>query len=679
MTDENDEIDGGQKLEAPADFDGPTKNRKCTDVLCSLLFIAALTVMTAVGTRAVVEGDYRVVLYPMDYDGNICGTDYGVIDMTEYKYLYPVNKYAGGVCIKECPTLSSSKPVDIFTLVTYNGLYRSNITTTIDSITTTNSNLTDAVTTNITVADYSNSSNAKTCTPETCYPSPLDPLSSWDSDGVNRGAGFAFYAASTSPYMNRCVLNADAVGFLKDFADSFDGESDDGDGDTFSEKMSRVYSDLYTARAYVLGFGLGVAVAVSFLYSFFLRVPGILVIMVWGSLLSTVALLAYTGYYTYREASAWQTASPQRHTDDEIRVLLYVGYTLWGLAAVLFFTTCALRKRIQLAIGIVKEAARALSAMPVLVFFPVVQCVALVAFVIVWMYYAVHLASLGTLEAVQGSVNGVEVTFRSFAYDRSTEGWGWYFIFCFFWVSQFIVALGQIIVATAVARWFFAREKSTVGNATVLKSLCDGLWFHSGTAAFGSLVIAIISTVRAFLTYVQRKAQKSGNKIAIAVLSCVQCCVWCLEKFMKFVNKNAYVQTAMFGTNFCTSAKAAFLLVLRNAARVGTLAAISEVIVLIGRVFISVVTGAGSYYLLDVFLGDELHSPVGPALFVVVLSFFVGDMFMNIFSMVISTILQCFIADEEMFEGSGGSYSSDTLRTYVDKNGAVSSNGVISP
>ncbi|CAN0589016.1 unnamed protein product, partial [Ectocarpus sp. 12 AP-2014] len=66
------------------------------------------------------------------------------------------------------------------------------------------------------------------------------------------------------------------------------------------------------------------------------------------------------------------------------------------------------------------------------------------------------------------------------------------------------------------------------------------LRFHTGTAAFGSLIIAIIKTIRAMLTYMQKKLQKSGSKAAQAVLCCLSCFFWCLEKCVKFINKNAY-------------------------------------------------------------------------------------------------------------------------------------------
>ena len=37
---------------------------------------------------------------------------------------------------------------------------------------------------------------------------------------------------------------------------------------------------------------------------------------------------------------------------------------------------------------------------------------------------------------------------------------------------------------------------------------------------------------------------------------------------MRFVNRNAYIMCAVYGSNFCVSAKEAFSLLIRNVARV---------------------------------------------------------------------------------------------------------------
>ena len=116
-------------------------------------------------------------------------------------------------------------------------------------------------------------------------------------------------------------------------------------------------------------------------------------------------------------------------------------------------------------------------------------------------------------------------------YDETTFKAGWYMIFVYFWSSEFIIALGQIILALAVSTWYFTRDKGKIGNSTVIWSFRQGAWYHWGTAAFGSLIIAIIKTIRAMIKYIQKKCKNIKNpvakKIAMAVLCCIDCCMWC--------------------------------------------------------------------------------------------------------------------------------------------------------
>ena len=79
--DHHDEVDMGHKLAAPPDFDGPASSneRRFTDVLCMLLLWSAWVGMTALGIYAMKNGDYRVILHPLDYAGNReCGHIYCV-------------------------------------------------------------------------------------------------------------------------------------------------------------------------------------------------------------------------------------------------------------------------------------------------------------------------------------------------------------------------------------------------------------------------------------------------------------------------------------------------------------------------------------------------------------------------------------------------------------------------
>ena len=241
---EEDEARMGTKLSAPADFDGPKASRHCTDIFCMLLLVCTWIAMTALGIYAIRNGDYRVVVYPLDYDGNICGTKKGKIDMTDYPKLVYINALSGGVCVKECPEISNL--VDIHTFVTYGGIYQGQ-----------NASLPKDY---ISIANYSTSDNVLYCDESLC---PTDPSTNWKSKGINEGYGFAFYALDTIEVGElRCIANPkaeDKLEELVDMSDPFDFLLNNTVTNTASDIISDLYGDLYTARKYIFYFGFGLA------------------------------------------------------------------------------------------------------------------------------------------------------------------------------------------------------------------------------------------------------------------------------------------------------------------------------------------------------------------------------------------------------------------------------------
>lgn len=227
-------------------------------------------------------------------------------------------------------------------------------------------------------------------------------------------------------------------------------------------------------------------------------------------------------------------------------------------------------------------------------------------------------------------------------------------------------AVSQIIIAMSVSKWYFCRDKDSIGSSTFIQSIFTSIYYHTGTAAIGSLIIAVIKLIRAMVAKLQKKAKEMDNKVGEAILCCCQCCLWCFEKFMQFLNKKAYIQTAIFGTSFCTSAKEAFFLIMRNARRVAGISYVTSVLIITGRLFIASVTSGFAYILIDREFGSEIHSTIGPVFLVFILSYNIGDMFLETFEMGTETILQCFIADEEMFDGESG-YADGKLRSWFDE------------
>ena len=122
--------------------------------------------------------------------------------------------------------------------------------------------------------------------------------------------------------------------------------------------------------------------------------------------------------------------------------------------------------------------------------------------------------------------------------------------------------------------------------------------YHTGTLAFGSLIIAIIKAIRTAIQYIEDKIKEKGaDKGPVKVVVCLcKCCLWCLEKFMKFINRNAYILTAVNGSNFCKSAKEAFHLILRNCVRVVVLDKVTDFLLFLGKLVVTTTVALLSFF-----------------------------------------------------------------------------------
>lgn len=65
----------------------------------------------------------------------------------------------------------------------------------------------------------------------------------------------------------------------------------------------------------------------------------------------------------------------------------YAGYSCYGVAGLWLVLLIFLRKRISLAINVIKEASRAVGAMKALIFYPIIQCIGLAIFLVPWIFY----------------------------------------------------------------------------------------------------------------------------------------------------------------------------------------------------------------------------------------------------------------------------------------------------
>jgi len=238
-----------------------------------------------------------------------------------------------------------------------------------------------------------------------------------------------------------------------------------------------------------------------------------------------------------------------------------------------------------------------------------------------------------------------------------------YNLFGLFWGLCFVSALGEMVLAGAFASWYWALDKSKdVPALAVTASLGRSVRYHLGTLAFGSLIIAILKMIRVMLQYIEDKIKEKGldNIISKIVLCLCKCCFWCLEKFMKFLNRNAFIITASYGYNFCRSAKEAFGLILRNIARVAVLDKVTDFLLFLGKVTVVSAVGVASFYVfsgsLDGKLPLEMESPklnyyFIPVIIITLSAYIIASCFFSVFAMAVDTIFLCFLLDIEKNSG----------------------------
>ena len=119
----------------------------------------------------------------------------------------------------------------------------------------------------------------------------------------------------------------------------------------------------------------------------------------------------------------------------------------------------------------------------------------------------------------------------------------YFLVFALFWVVAYIICLQQFIIASLTCMWYFNGQGDSKGRVSVLLSIKWGAWYHCGSIAMGSFLIALVTMIRVMFEYYTKKveAMNKGNPIVKALLCCGRCCLYMLDKYVKFITKNAFI------------------------------------------------------------------------------------------------------------------------------------------
>uniref|UniRef100_A0A8P4G8C2 Choline transporter-like protein n=1 Tax=Dicentrarchus labrax TaxID=13489 RepID=A0A8P4G8C2_DICLA len=638
-------------------FRGPVRRRSCTDVLCCLIFILVILSYVALGIVAWLHGDPKKVLHPTDSYGQFCGQKgtsnakkpilfyFNILKCTNPTILINLQCPTTQMCVSKCPdkfATYTEMQLQHKLSKSYWEYYR------------------------------------LFCKPGFNNPDKVPILSKHTTYYILREN-----LQHRVQYNNIVKVDPDTNfngqnGVAKDWC-----MSKYSDLRNISVNLSKtLYFDmmflffpLYLCMCYR---GLLLSFAVSLVFILLLRFTAGL--LLWMTIITVILLLAYGMWYCSMELSQLRLRPGSDvaiievglQTDLQIYLQLTQTWIILSTEASILLMLIFLRRRVRVAIALLREASKAIGHIMSTLFYPVITFLLLTVFISYWAVTAVY-PSTGRMETFTFYVKCL--SFRAtlclgsqclFAFYGGETSYHQYLfllqlsnLLVFLWLVNFSLALEQCTLAGTFASYYWARRKpQDIPPCPLFSSFSRALRYHTGSLAFGALILSVVQLIRIILEYLEQKLKGIDNSLSRFIMHCLKCCFWCLEKLIRYMNHNAYVMVAIYGKNLCTSAREAFFLLMRNVVRVAVLDRVTDFLLFLGKVLIAGGVGVIAFFFFTrkiPVIQEEvpnLNYYWVPLLTVVIGSYLIAHGFFSVYATCVDTLFLCFCDDLERNDGS---------------------------
>jgi solute carrier family 44 protein 1 (choline transporter-like protein) len=102
------------------------------------------------------------------------------------------------------------------------------------------------------------------------------------------------------------------------------------------------------------------------------------------------------------------------------------------------------------------------------------------------------------------------------------------------------------------------------------------------------------------LIFLKKRINASQSSFVKCLSKSCICCLWLLERFLKFVNYNAYTIIAIEGKSFCVSAQKAFVLIIENSMRIAVVNSVGDFFLFLSKLIVTALTLLVALFILDV-------------------------------------------------------------------------------
>ena len=87
-----------------------------------------------------------------------------------------------------------------------------------------------------------------------------------------------------------------------------------------------------------------------------------------------------------------------------------------------------------------------------------------------------------------------------------------------YWGLAFSSAISDLVLASVFSQWFWTWDKRRLRHS-LPKAIHTTAVFHLGTAAFGSLVLALVRMARVLLEWLEKRTGRMNNDCGRSVVS----------------------------------------------------------------------------------------------------------------------------------------------------------------
>jgi len=218
-----------------------------------------------------------------------------------------------------------------------------------------------------------------------------------------------------------------------------------------------------------------------------------------------------------------------------------------------------------------------------------------------------------------------------------------FLVFSYYWVSEVIKNVVHVTVSGVVATWYFLRGSPSMPESPTFGALHRAMTTSFGSICLGSLIVAILKTIRALL---RSMSGRSGNMLACVAL----CLLSCIENLVRYFNHYAFCQVAIYGKTFCTAATDTWQLLQRSGIAAIANDNIIGGVLLVGSLFGGVVVGGVGALL--TLAWPELGPPVVLFFVGAAVGFVMSNVILQAVESVVTCTFVCFAENPEALRES---------------------------